>query len=173
MKVTRENVRAACELEIRPEQKGTVAPVAVSLASAYTVPDIAWPRLVYDNEELVGFIMGAFDPDGEVELYRSFLWRLNIGAKHQGKGYGQFAVEGLCTEALHRGQRRLVTTWSQHEHGPEGFYLRLGFRPTGKRLKGEIVAERILASESARLGSRSRPDANELTIFNCGGYESC
>jgi diamine N-acetyltransferase len=144
-KVTWDNVRAACALEIRPEQKGTVAPVAVSLASAYTVPDIAWPRLVYDDDQLVGFIMGAFDPDGEIELYRSFLWRLNIGAEHQGKGYGRFAVEGLYAEALRRGRRRLVTTWSQHEHGPEGFYVRLGFRPTGERHQGEIVAERILA----------------------------
>jgi diamine N-acetyltransferase len=146
-KVTRDNVRAACALEIRPEQKGTVAPVAVSLASAYTVPDIAWPRLVFDGDQMVGFIMGAFDPDGEVELYRSFLWRLNIGAEHQGKGYGRFAVEGLCSEALRRGQRRLVTTWSQHEHGPEAFYLRLGFRPTGEHHHGEIVAERMLAPD--------------------------
>jgi diamine N-acetyltransferase len=148
--VTRHNVRAACELEIKPEQDGTVAPVAVSLASAYTVPDIAWPRLVYDNDELVGFIMGAFDPDAEAELYRSFLWRLNIGAQHQGKGYGRFAVGELCAEALRRGQARLMTSWSQHEHGPEGFYLRLGFRPTGERIHGEIVAERLLAPRTDR-----------------------
>lgn len=148
-RVTRDNVRAACDLEIRPEQQGTVAPVAVSLASAYTVPDIAWPRLVYDGDRLVGFIMAVFDPDGEAEVYRSFLWRMNIGAGHQGKGYGRFAVDELCAEALRRGQHRLVTSWSQHEHGPEGFYLRLGFRPTGERIDGEVVAERILAPTPA------------------------
>jgi diamine N-acetyltransferase len=146
--VTRDNVRAACGLEIRPEQKGTVAPVAWSLAAAYTVPDIAWPRLVYDGDHLVGFIMGAFDPDGEVELFRSFLWRMNIAAGHQGKGYGRFAVEGLCAEAERRGQRRLMVSWKQHKHGPEGFYLRLGFRPTGECNQGEVVAERILGPET-------------------------
>lgn len=71
--VTRANVRAACGLEIRPEQKSLVAPVAWSLAAAYTAPEIAWPRVVYDVDRLVGFIMGAFEPDGEVELFRSFL----------------------------------------------------------------------------------------------------
>jgi diamine N-acetyltransferase len=144
--VTRDNVRAACGLEIRPEQKGTVAPVAWSLAAAYTVPDIAWPRLVYDDDQLVGFVMAAFDPDGEVELFRSYLWRLNIGAEHQGKGYGRFAVGEVCAEALRRGQHRLMVSWNEHEYGPEGFYLRLGFRPTGDRNQGEIVAERLLAA---------------------------
>jgi diamine N-acetyltransferase len=142
--VTRDNVGAACGLEIRPEQKGTVDPVAWSLAIAYTVPDIAWPRLVYDGDQLVGFIMGAFDPVGEVELHRSYLWRLNIAAGHQGKGYGRFAVEGLCAEAVRRGQQRLMVSWQQHQHGPEGFYLGLGFHPTGERNRGEVVAERIL-----------------------------
>ena len=51
--VTQENVRAACELKIRPEQEDLVAPVARSLAEAYTVPDIAWPRLIYDGSQLV------------------------------------------------------------------------------------------------------------------------
>jgi diamine N-acetyltransferase len=124
---------AACGLEIRPEQNGVVAPVAWSLAAAYTAPEIAWPRLVYDGDRPVAFIMGAFDPDGGVELFRSFLWRLNVGAEYQGKGYGRFAVEGLCAEALRRGQHRLMVSWKEHEHGPEGFYLRLGFRLTGER----------------------------------------
>ena len=39
--VTQENVRAACKLEMRPGQEGLVAPVAWSLADAYTMPDIA------------------------------------------------------------------------------------------------------------------------------------
>ena len=32
-------------------------------------------------------------------------------------------------------------------HGPEGFYQRLGFRPTGEHNQGEVVAERILTSD--------------------------
>jgi diamine N-acetyltransferase len=58
--VTQENVRAACKLTLRPDQEDLVAPVAWSLADAYTMPEIAWPRLVYDGAQLVGFIMAAF-----------------------------------------------------------------------------------------------------------------
>jgi hypothetical protein len=39
---------------MRPDQDDLVAPVAWSLADAYTVPDIAWPRLIYDGGQLVG-----------------------------------------------------------------------------------------------------------------------
>jgi diamine N-acetyltransferase len=85
--VTSENVRAACKLKTRPDQEDLVAPVAWSLAEAYTVPDIAWPRLIYDGDQLVGFIMAAFAPEDE-PLFHSYLWRLNIGAEHQGRGYG-------------------------------------------------------------------------------------
>jgi diamine N-acetyltransferase len=55
------NVRAACQLELRPGQEGVVAPVAWSLADAYAAPPgVAWPRLVYDGDELVGFLMVGF-----------------------------------------------------------------------------------------------------------------
>lgn len=146
--VTQENVRAACKLQLRPDQEDLVAPVAWSLADAYTLPEIAWPRLIYDGDQLVGFIMAAFDPGNADDLYHSYLWRLNIGAGHQGKGYGRFAVERLGHEVLRRGQRRLTVSYHPVQHGPEGFYRRLGFRPTGTYNQGEVVAERLLASDA-------------------------
>jgi hydroxyquinol 1,2-dioxygenase len=142
--VTRENVRAACALEIRPEQQGTVAPVARSLAEAYAVGDVAWPRLVYDGDQVVGFIMGAFGADDAEEIYRSYIWRLNVAAQAQGRGYGRFAVQAFCAEARRRGHRRVKVSWVPHEHGPEEFYLRLGFRKTGEIRYGEVVGELLL-----------------------------
>ncbi len=151
--VTQENVRAACKLKMRPDQEDLVAPVAWSLADAYTVPDIAWPRLVYDGDQLVGFIMAAFAPEHENALFHSYLWRLNISAEHQGKGYGRFAVEDLCQEAMRRGKRRLTVSYHPYQHGPEGFYRRLGFQPTGEYNQGEVVAERILSPAVQRAES--------------------
>jgi diamine N-acetyltransferase len=142
-RVTRENVRAACKLELRPDQEGLVAPVAWSLADAYTMPDIAWPRLICDGDQLVGFIMAAFAPQ-ENPLFHSYLWRLNISAGHQGKGYGRFAVEELCKEVRRRGHRRLTVSYHAGPDGPEEFYRRLGFHPTGEHNEGETVAERLL-----------------------------
>jgi diamine N-acetyltransferase len=154
--VTQENVRAACKLKLRPDQESLVAPVAWSLADAYTAPDIAWPRLIFDGDQLVGFIMAAFDPGNPAELYHGYLWRLNIGAEHQGRGYGRFAVEGLCQEAVRRGQHRLTVSYNLHENGPEGFYQRLGFRPTGEHNQGEVVAERILTADAKAGQTTSR-----------------
>ena len=143
--VTQDNVRAACKLTMRPGQEDLVAPVAWSLADAYTMPDIAWPRLICDGDELAGFIMAAFAPEHYDALFHSYLWRLNIGAGHQGKGYGRFAVEAVCEEAARRGKRRLTVCYRPYQHGPEGFYRRLGFRPTGEYHEDEVVAERILS----------------------------
>ena len=129
--VTRENVRAACKLKIRPDQEHLVAPVAWSLADAYAVPDIAWPRPVYHGSQLDGFIMAAFAPQEHNPLFHSYLWRLNIGDGHQGKGYGQFAVEALCQEATRRGQHRLTVCYHSGQDGPEGFYQRPKREPGG------------------------------------------
>lgn len=148
-KVTRANVRAACGLELRPGQESLVAPVAWSLAEAYTAPEIAWPRLVYDGDELVGFVMAAFAADHENDIYHSYLWRLNISGTAQRRGYGRHAVAAVAAEAARRGQRRLTVSWADEPHGPEGFYLRLGFRRTGDIIHGEIVGELPLSQDQA------------------------
>ncbi|MFJ8854359.1 GNAT family N-acetyltransferase [Streptomyces sp. NPDC102437] len=145
-RVTADNVEAACQLKVRPDQDGLVKPVAWSLAQAYTTPDLAWPRLIFDGEQLVGFVMAFFDvrfyPDDPNDTrLRSGLWRLNIAAGQQGRGYGRFAVEAVCEEIRRRGQRRATVTWVPGEHGPEQFYFRLGFRLTGEKAEDEVVGE--------------------------------
>ncbi|MEU2129403.1 GNAT family N-acetyltransferase [Streptomyces sp. NPDC018352] len=145
-KVTADNVEAACQLKVRPDQDGLVKPVAWSLAQAYTTPDIAWPRLIFDGEQLVGFVMAFFDvrfyPDDPNDTrLRSGLWRLNIAADQQGRGYGRFAVEAVCEEIRRRGQTRATVTFVPGEHGPEQFYFRLGFRLTGEKADDEVVGE--------------------------------
>jgi diamine N-acetyltransferase len=121
-----------------------VAPVAMSRSEAYARPDGAWPRLVYDSDQLVGFVMGGFDPDNPVDFLRCGIWRLNIAAGHQGAGYGRFAVQQVIDEARRRGQDRATVLWVPHTHGPEEFYLRLGFTPTGQTFHGQIVGEKHL-----------------------------
>jgi diamine N-acetyltransferase len=144
-KVTRANVLDACRLKTKPEQKGFVAPVSWSLAQAGVLPpEKVWPRIVYDGDQVVGFVMAAFDQDNERDLWHSFLWRLSIAADHQGHGYGRFALEGLYAEALRRGHQRLMTSWIQGEHGPENFYLRVGFQLTGEKIDDEVVGVRQL-----------------------------
>ncbi|MFF8775384.1 GNAT family N-acetyltransferase [Kitasatospora sp. NPDC015120] len=143
--VTPENIDAALELKVRPDQEHLVAPVATSLAEAYAYGGAAWPRLVYDGERLVGFVMAFFDvvfAPGEPP--RSGLWRLNIAADLQGRGYGRFAVEQVAAEVRRRGGTRVCVTYVPGEGGPAGFYARLGFRPTGEVSGDQDVAELAL-----------------------------
>ncbi|MFC9254337.1 GNAT family N-acetyltransferase [Amycolatopsis thailandensis] len=140
-KITRDNVGAACSIAVEPRQESYVAPVARSLAEAYAQPEIAWPRLILADGEPVGFVMGGFDPDSPIDYFRCGIWRLNVEAGRQGKGYGRFAVEAVLDEARRRDQRRATVLWIPGEHGPEAFYLRLGFRDTGTVHDGQHVGE--------------------------------
>jgi diamine N-acetyltransferase len=152
--VTQDNVRNACTLKLRPDQENLVAPVAWSLADAYVAPPgMAWPRVICDGDDLVGFIMAAFAGSNPDPVYHSYLWRLNIGAEHQGRGYGRFAVEELCREATRRGEHRLTVSYHLADNGPEVFYRRLGFRPTGGYIADETVAERILDGSAGPAGN--------------------
>ncbi|MEV0069257.1 GNAT family N-acetyltransferase [Amycolatopsis sp. NPDC050768] len=137
--ITADNVAAACRLAVAPHQRDYVAPVAHSLAEAYVQPDVAWPRVVYAGDELVGFVMGAFDPGCPIAYFRCGIWRLNVAAGQQGKGYGRFAVEALLEEARRRGAEAATVLWRPGEHSPEPFYRRLGFRPTSQVHEGEVV----------------------------------
>ncbi|MEE1670696.1 GNAT family N-acetyltransferase [Streptomyces sp. WAC07094] len=143
--ITPDNLDAAIGLRVHPEQEHLVAPVVKSLAEAYVHPGTAWPRLILDGDTPVGFLMGFFDidwlGDGTGADIRSGLWRLNIAAAEQGRGYGRFAVESVAVEIRRRGGTRLTTTWHPGADGPEGFYLGLGFRPTGEMSGGQTVGE--------------------------------
>ncbi|RJT78448.1 GNAT family N-acetyltransferase [Arthrobacter cheniae] len=137
--LTQENLGKSVSITLRPEQEAFVAPVMQSIAEAYVNPT-AWPRLVVDGDDVLAFIMGNFDPDHEIEAFRAGIWRLNVAASAQGRGVGRFAVGGLEEEARDRGVKRISVLWERGEHSPEGFYLKLGFVPTGKELFGETVA---------------------------------
>lgn len=54
---------------------------------------------------------------------------------------GNFELEA---EARSRGVTRITVLWERGERGPEEFYLKLGFVPTGEELFGEVVAAKDL-----------------------------
>ncbi|MCG7524620.1 GNAT family N-acetyltransferase [Streptomyces sp. OfavH-34-F] len=141
--ITAGNLDAAIALRVRPDQEHLVDPVVKSLAEAYVHREAAWPRLVLDGDRPVGFLMAFLDidfaGDGTGRDIRSGLWRLNIAAGEQGRGYGRFAVEAVAAEIRRRGGSRMYVTWHPGDDGPEGFYLGLGFRPTGETSGGETV----------------------------------
>lgn len=139
VEITKDNVADVFDLAVAPGQQEFVSSNAWSLAQAYAERDIAWPRAIVANGEVVGFLMLEIDP--EEEGGRPFwLWRLMLDAAHQRRGHGvaalQLAIDHLRTLDAHE----LFTSWVPGEGGPEGFYLRLGFEPTGELDDDEIVA---------------------------------
>src|SRR3972149_6826004 len=137
--VTAETVRQVCKLsDTLPEaQQKMVAPNAVSIAQAH-FSDKAWFRAVYADEVLVGFVMLYEAP----EEHQYYLWRLMIAGPYQGLGYGKRALELLIEYVRTRpGAEGLYTSYVPAEGGPQGFYRKLGFEPTGEVDGGELVAK--------------------------------
>ncbi len=133
--ITAETVRAVCNLDVRPEQRGYVAPNAVSIAQAHFEPK-AWFRAVYADDEPVGFVL--LYEDREREEY--FLWRFMIAAEHQGKGYGRRALD-LLVEHVRTlpGARELRSSYVPGDASPGPFYVGYGFEETGEVEEGERV----------------------------------
>ena len=131
---------AANNLTLRPGQEQFVTPTSYAIADAYIDPLTSWPRVVLDEDDVVvGFIRGNFDPDNPMEEFRSCIWRINVAADAQGLGIGKFAVWALAEEARTRGFERLTVIWEPGEEGPESFFLAVGFRIIGETQYGEHI----------------------------------
>jgi diamine N-acetyltransferase len=134
------NIVAANTLTLKPGQEQFVAPVSHSIAEAYVNPSTAWPRVVLEDDEVVGFIMGNFDPDAAELEFRGCIWRINVAADAQGHGVGRFAVLALADEARARGFDRVTVIFETGENGPAAFFEKIGFEPIDETPYGETIA---------------------------------
>ena len=141
--ITADTVRLITSLSVGPDQQGFVASNAVSLAQALFSEE-AWYRAIYAGESPAGFVM-LYDeslraippPTPEVVL-----WRLMIDAKFQGQGIGRLALGNVIDHVRSKGLfSSLVTSYIPGPGCPERFYLRAGFKHTGKVDGGELVLE--------------------------------
>ena len=138
--VTRETMRAVCDLDVRPDQREYVAPNAFSIAQAYFEPR-AWFRAIYAGETPVGFLM-MFE-DSANGTY--FLWRLMIAADLQGKGYARRALDLVVEEIRTRPDASEIrSSYVEGDGGPGGFYRAYGFVETGEIEHGEVVIRLLL-----------------------------
>lgn len=133
--ISSETVRQICDLEVGDSQREFVAPNAVSIAQAYFCKE-AWFRAIYHGDTPVGFTMLHEDPD-KPEYY---LWRFMIDKHHQGKGYGKEAMDLIIKHVKEKpNATELLLSCDPGEEGPENFYRKLGFEPTGEFMRSEKV----------------------------------
>lgn len=138
-----DTVRIICRLSdtlTYPKRK-YVAPNAISLAQAHFNPYARF-WAVYAGKAPVGFLL-LEDPDENQDY---FLLRFMIAEPYHGRGYGRQAIERLIEYVKTRPDgTELVLCCEQGEGSPEGFYLKLGFEHTGKKIWDEVVLRKKLA----------------------------
>ncbi len=114
-------------------QKTCVAPNVVSLAQAYVNLDRAWPRAIYFNEEVVGFVMLALYDDDipKEDLPAYYLWRFMMAKDHQQKGYGKKVLDLILEKCRKESIKTLYTSCEMSGKEPYRFYISYGFTDTG------------------------------------------
>ncbi len=127
-KVTEETLGSIISLSVSTEQTKFVVPNAYSIAQAH-YSEHAWFRAIYAGSQPVGFVM-LYDNE---DIPEYFLWRFMIDFRYQHQGFGKQAFELLIEYVKSRNQAsEILTSTVLHDHGPIGFYEKLGFKLTGK-----------------------------------------
>jgi GNAT superfamily N-acetyltransferase len=101
-----------------------------------------WYRAIYADDRPVGFVMLSWNvtPEPPRIIGPWFLWKLLVDERQQRRGYGREAVRLVAGIVGANGAVELLTSCVQGEGGPEPFYRRLGFSPTGEQDEnGEII----------------------------------
>ena len=120
------------ELKISPDQEAAklVSPVVRSLADAWYYRDVGstYAKAIYEDEDLVGFIMYELD----TEEQHVFVWRFLIDQAFQGRGYGRQTIEAVVELAKQQTQMTKVVADYVDGHEPmKKILLGLGFEETG------------------------------------------
>jgi diamine N-acetyltransferase len=133
--VDQENWEDVLELEVHEEQKNFVASNLYSLAEAYIFTNHV-PLAIYNGKDLVGFLMHTYLDDRQ----EYWIFRLMIGAKYQGNGYGRAAMQQIIERIRgFPGADRLMISFEPENTNAENLYRNLGFVDTGELIDEEVV----------------------------------
>lgn len=141
--VTKDNYEAVCELHIPAEQQEHLAPNVVSLVEAHYEGHQA--RAIYLADEPVGFMMGGFESEGQISI-----WRFMVALEHQKKGIGRKALELAIQEiSAIDGITKIGICYSLDNAVAKSLYASIGFRETGLNEHGnEMLA--VIELEAGR-----------------------
>lgn len=142
--VTKDNWRELIRLKVREDQTHFVASNLYSIAEAQFGDDHEghwdfYPFGIYHGSTPVGFLMYGFN--FEHPKQQAFIIRLMVDDKHQGKGYGRFAMEKML-EIFRLDERikEVGISYEPENDGARKLYAKLGFEETGEMIEEEVVA---------------------------------
>ena len=141
--ITEDNFLDAFHLKLRKDQEEFVSHPIRSLAQAYVYRNQCQPFGIYQDEEMVGYVMVIYDYD--VPEYD--IWHMMIDEARQGMGYGKEALkrvlEYIATKPFGESNRVVLTCNQQNIPGLR-LYRSLGFQETGNVDEDEIEMVKIL-----------------------------
>ena len=146
-KITEDNFIDAFNLKLGVGQDKYVSHPIRSLAQAYVYRNQCQPFGIYNDEEMVGYVMVIYDYD----IPEYDIWHMMIDERHQGEGYGKAALEQvLAYIGTHPfgDSNRVTLTCNKDNETALGLYHSMGFRETGEGDDDEIELSMTITNES-------------------------
>jgi len=130
--VDKDNYEAVCDLKLHQTQENYLASNLWSLVEAAYEPG-CFPRAIYQQEQLAGFIMWVQETPQRVSI-----WRLMVDRQFQQQGIGRAALKLAINEISQMaGIEQIEICYVPTNPVAKGFYASLGFVETGWDEAGE------------------------------------
>ncbi len=142
-KITEENFIYAFNLKLGEGQEKYVSNPIRSLAQAYVYREQCQPFGIYDEDEMVGYVMVVYDYD----ISEYDIWHMMIDVSKQGKGYARAALEQVVAYIKTKpfgGSDKVTLTCSSNNPRALKLYLKMGFTETGVVDEDEIELSMML-----------------------------
>ena len=166
------NRNAVLAIRVAAAQVRFVGTVAGALEDAHEIPEgKPWYRAIYADDQPVEFVMLSWNvtPEPPRIIGPWFLWKLLIDERHQRRGYGRDAVRLVADIVCGNGATELLTSCVPGDDGPEPFYRRIGFSPTGELDEnGEIVLALDLGTGVSRAEQRRFRSTKSRRVRSAG-----
>jgi len=139
--IERRNFHDVIELELETNQEKYLPSNVYSIAESFLSP-LFNPRAICMDEIAVGFAMYQFGEMGEFDEDECTVWRFMIDRRHQNTGIGTVAM-GLLLEDIKKHDRCSLVDiyYDPNNHAARKLYAKHGFRETGFRDDGDVIAE--------------------------------
>jgi diamine N-acetyltransferase len=134
--ITRDNWQEAIDLKVGESQRGFVASNLYSIAESHFYDDF-FPCGIYDDDQMVGFVMYGRDPR---KPKRWWIIRLMVDEKYQKRGYGRVAkIQAIDNIKARPDVEEIVTSFVPENQVAANLYVSLGFVDTGEIEEDEPV----------------------------------
>jgi len=139
-KITEDNFNECIKLEVEESQKSFIANNTYSLAQAWLYNEKVKPFAIYNDEEMVGFVMLDTDYNEGAVNGICDIWRLMIDKNFQGKGFGKSAIQAVINYIKEELICKKIRTSVVSENiVARNLYKSLGFIPNGEFDGDEVV----------------------------------